>query len=53
MNRFSFPRPCRLCAAALLLTLAAGCGGLRPSATPQPSFYSLDSVWTGNEPMAA
>jgi cholesterol transport system auxiliary component len=46
MNRFSFPRPCRLCAAALLLTLAAGCGGLRPSATPQPAFYSLDRVRT-------
>ena len=44
MIRPSFPRRCRLCAAAVLLTFAAGCGALRPT-TPQPSFYSLDSAW--------
>jgi len=44
MNRLSFPRLCRLLAAALLLTLAGGCGALRPAPTPQPSFYSLDSA---------
>jgi len=55
MNRFSFPRRCRLCVAAALLTLAAGCGALRPM-TPQPSFYSLDSAWgaaRGSAPAAA
>nr|WP_211167068.1 ABC-type transport auxiliary lipoprotein family protein [Aromatoleum evansii] len=26
----------------MLLVLAAGCGTLRPAATPQPAFYSLD-----------
>jgi cholesterol transport system auxiliary component len=44
MNRFPFARLCCLCAAGLVLTLAAGCGALRPKATPQPSFYSLDST---------
>jgi cholesterol transport system auxiliary component len=40
----SFARLCRLGGAALLLALAGGCSALRPAATPQPSFYSLDSV---------
>ncbi len=31
-------------AAALCLTLMAGCGVLSPTTTPQPSFYSLDSA---------
>lgn len=31
-----------LCASGLLLALAAGCGTLRQTATPQPAFYSLD-----------
>lgn len=45
MNSSSFARPCRLCAAALCLTLAGGCGALlRPTTTPQASFYSLDSA---------
>ena len=44
MNSLSFARPSRLCAAALLLTLAGGCGALFPTTTTlQPSFYSLDS----------
>jgi len=37
-------RPCRLAAAALLLIVASACSALRPPATEQPSFYSLDSV---------
>jgi cholesterol transport system auxiliary component len=44
MNSLSFARLCRLCAAGLLLTLAGGCGLLSPTATPQPSFYSLDGA---------
>lgn len=44
MNSLSFARRCRLCAAGLLLALAGGCGALAPTATPQPSFYSLDSA---------
>ena len=40
----SFARLCRLGAAALLFALAGGCSALRPAATPQPSFYSLDSA---------
>ena len=37
-------RPSRLGAAALTLALLAACSGLRPAATEQPSFYSLDSA---------
>jgi cholesterol transport system auxiliary component len=44
MNRLFFARLCLLCAASPLLTLAGGCGALRPAATPQSSFYSLDSA---------
>lgn len=44
MNNLSFVRAGRLCAAGLLLMLAGGCAALRPTTTPQPSFYSLDSV---------
>lgn len=44
MNSLSFERSCRLLAAGLLLTLAGGCGALRPGTTPQPSFYSLDGA---------
>ncbi len=29
--------------AAVLLLVLGGCGALRPSATPQPTFYALDS----------
>ena len=34
----------RLGTSSLLIMLATGCGALRPTATEQPSFYSLDSV---------
>ncbi|MBK7422476.1 MAG: membrane integrity-associated transporter subunit PqiC [Propionivibrio sp.] len=37
-------RPCRLAATGLLLIVASACSALRPPATEQPSFYSLDSV---------
>jgi cholesterol transport system auxiliary component len=40
----NFTRLCGLCAAVLLLTLAGGCGALRPADTPQPSLYSLDGA---------
>ena len=33
----------RLVAASLILALSAGCSAIRPKATPQPAFYSLDS----------
>jgi len=42
MSTSSPARLGRLCAAGLLLTLAGGCDALRPTTTPQPSFYSLD-----------
>lgn len=44
MIKPSFTRLPVLCAAALAVTLAAGCGLMKPTATPQPSFYSLDSA---------
>lgn len=37
-------RSSRICTAGLVLTLAGGCGALRPTATPQPAFYSLDNA---------
>ncbi|SIR06904.1 cholesterol transport system auxiliary component [Aromatoleum tolulyticum] len=40
----SFARFSGLCATGLLLALAAGCGTLRQTATPQPAFYSLDDA---------
>lgn len=33
----------RLVAAGLILALAAGCSAIRPKATAQPAYYSLDS----------
>lgn len=44
--------PCRLGAAGLLLALTAGCSMLNPKATPEPTFYSLDSV-PGTAPVTA
>jgi len=44
MTRSSIAPLGRLAAAGLMLALAGGCSALRPKATPQPSFYSLDSV---------
>jgi cholesterol transport system auxiliary component len=34
---------CRLVAAGLILALTVGCSAIRPKATPQPAYYSLDS----------
>lgn len=44
MKSLSFARLFQLYAAGTLLALAAGCGALRTTANPQPSFYSLDSA---------
>lgn len=44
MNILPLARPYRLCAAGLLFTLIGGCSALRPTETPQPSFYSLDNA---------
>ena len=46
MNSLSLKRPCRIGAAGVLFTLAAGCSALHPSAVEQPAFYSLDNVRT-------
>lgn len=42
----SLPRSRRIGAVSLVLVLvlAGGCGALRPTATPQPAFYSLDNA---------
>lgn len=45
MTHPSFALPGRIWAAGLLLVLVGGCGALRPTATPQPGFYSLDNAW--------
>jgi len=42
MNSTSPARLGGLCAASLALTLAGGCDALRPTTSPQPSFYTLD-----------
>ena len=42
MNNSPFVRTLQLCAAGLVLTLAAGCGAILPAPTPPPAFYSLD-----------
>lgn len=44
MNARTLPRNGSLCLAAVLLLLTAGCGALRATATPPPSFYSLDNA---------
>ena len=44
MNGSCVGRARRLCAAALSVALAGGCGAFGPTTTPQPSFYSLDSA---------
>lgn len=44
MNKLSFIRPHRLCAAGLLFTLICGCSALRPTGSAQPAFYSLDNA---------
>ena len=42
-NRRSAARWCRLCAAGLPLLAVSACSLLKPTATPPPAFYSLDS----------
>src|SRR4030065_1793365 len=37
-------RNSRFCLAVLLSTLAGGCGALRTTTTPPPSFYALDNA---------
>lgn len=44
MINSSLARAYLWCVAGLLLTLAGGCSALRQTATPPPSFYSLDSA---------
>jgi cholesterol transport system auxiliary component len=44
MSNLSSTRRFRLCTTGLVLALTGGCGALGPTATPQPSFYSLDRV---------
>ncbi|MDD5389626.1 MAG: ABC-type transport auxiliary lipoprotein family protein [Gallionellaceae bacterium] len=44
MIHFSLTASCRLGIAGLALALAGGCSSLHPLATPQPSFYALQSL---------
>lgn len=44
MNKISVARCCRLIAAGLSLMALGACGTLRPAATPNPAFYSLDGT---------
>jgi cholesterol transport system auxiliary component len=44
MNSPPLARSSLLCAAAVALTLAGGCGSLRQATAPHPSFYSLDNA---------
>jgi len=44
MIKLSFARLPGLCAIGLFFALTGGCSALRPTATPQPSLYSLDSA---------
>jgi len=53
MTRTSFVPGWRLVTAALSLTLAAGCGLLKPVATPQTVYYSLDGAMTKTVPSTA
>ncbi|WP_296445227.1 ABC-type transport auxiliary lipoprotein family protein [Rhodoferax sp. UBA5149] len=56
IHKIPAARQGRLVAAALCLITLSACSGLRPAATPQPAFYSLDSTRAGVPtvaPMAA
>lgn len=53
MNRMSLTQLWRLFAASLSLIAACGCSVLRPTATPPPAFYSLDSAPTAAPALAA
>lgn len=44
MHRISVARCCRLIAAGLSLMALGACGTLRPAATSNPAFYSLDGT---------
>lgn len=44
MIKLSLARLSRLCAIVLCFALSGGCSLLRPTATPQPSLYSLDAA---------
>ena len=44
MNSLLNARSCRLVPTGLLLIVASACSALRPPATEQPSFYSLDGA---------
>lgn len=44
MNNPCFTLSRRISVATVSLTLACGCAALRPAATPNPAFYSLDSA---------
>jgi cholesterol transport system auxiliary component len=44
MTHLSFASLCRLGAAILLMSLLGACGALKPTTTPPPAFYSLDST---------
>jgi len=44
MNSPPLARSSLLSAAAVVLTLAGGCGSLRQATAPHPSFYSLDNA---------
>lgn len=46
MNHLSLTTSCRLGAAALVVTLLAGCAAFAPKAPPPTSFYALDSAST-------
>ena len=46
----SFACPVRICAAGLSLAMAGGCGLMKPAATEQPSFYSLDGAPANTRP---
>lgn len=44
MNKPLFARRSGVCAASLVMMLTGACSALRPTATPPPSFHSLDSA---------
>ena len=52
MKKISVAHLCRLFAASMSLTAVCACSTLRPTATPHPAFYSLEST-RGAAPVAA
>ena len=53
MNHRSVTHSCRLFVAGLSLLAVSACGTLRPAATPNSAFYSLDGVRTSAPAAAA